>query len=147
MVASTDPEDDDEHGEWYLRRHLRQGFRFHYYGRGLVCVKHMTIADSEDYSPKVRQLAVIREMRDAGYPLDYYANRYTSWTLSVRGRTWSAVRPDGWNKRDFRRSDFPECEYEDLRRLEGNDSVYKERGEKIDHIADLSTLTLFPREF
>jgi hypothetical protein len=144
-TLQTVPEDDDEHGEWYLRRHLQHGFRVRYLGDGLVSVKHMTIADWEEYyRPRVITKVIVLEFREAGYPedYDYVTDRFHRFQQSVQGHTWTAACASDWYKRDIRRSDFSELEYDDLSRLEGGESVYKDRGQKIDHIVDLSTLTL-----
>ena len=136
----ADPEDpdDERHGEWYLRRHLQHKFKIWYEGHGLVSVHHKTIADSPGgHWPKVKLLVLrhlTRDERETRDPVD----RLEAWSNRVRGRTWSAECKDDWHMWPLSKIKANS----DLYSLIADEIVYKEKGEKIDHIVDLSTLTL-----
>ena len=126
-------------GEWYLRWHLQHEFKIWFREHGLVGVQHVTFADSRDhyYCPEVKLLVLRhltrdeRETRDPG-------ERYGAWLKRVRGRTWSAECKDDWHMWPLETIEANS----DLHYLLSDGTVYKEKGEKIDHIVDLSTLTL-----
>jgi hypothetical protein len=137
-----DPEDsdDDRHGEWYLRRHLQHKFKIWYHGHGLVRVHHKTIADSGGHCPEVKLLVLrhlTRDERETRDPVD----RLKAWRKRVRGRTWTAACKDDWHTWPLSKI----TANRDLYDLLADETVYKEKGEKIDHIIDLSTLTLLLR--
>ena len=81
------------------------------------------------------------EIKDANIPDEYRTLlvRFGAWRRRVKGRTWSAVCADDWNKWPLEKVEADEDVYQ-LFYLER--TLYKERGEKIDHIVDVSTLTL-----
>ena len=137
----ADPEDveDHRHGEWYLRMHLEHGFKIWYHGHGLVRVHHRTIVDSESYYPNVKYLVLRWETRDVEHGRNLLANRFEAWERRVQGRTWTAACSNDWYHR-MEWSDSPEDE--DLRWLQSDMSLYKNKGDKIEHIIDTSTLTL-----
>ena len=139
----ADPEasDDDRRGEWYLQRHLEHRFVLSYHGHGLVRVHHRTIADSEGYRPSLTSTVLVRESRNVPDDIraDVYEARFDRWKQSVRGRNWTAECADDWHM-------WPRAKIEANPTLSwlffSEGYVTKQKGEKIDHIVDLSTLTL-----
>ena len=67
-----------------------------------------------------------------------YANRHLAWLKHVQGRTWTAACSNDWHLR----SEW-DCHIE-VQELRNKGFLFTEQGE-IEHIVDLSTLTLVQR--
>ena len=137
----ADPEDrDDRRGEWYLRRHLENGFNIYYHGHGEVRLYHQTIADSEThhYWPEVKHLVLRWETRDEEDRGEVRLNRFEAWRNLVQGHTWTAACKDDWHMWPLKKI----TDNRDLERLLADEPLYIKNGDKIDDIVDLSTLTL-----
>ena len=133
--------------EWFLKKSLRRCFKLTFQsGEDRVLVKHFTIADEYVIfcQPHVKKAALRQAIIEAGIHPDsregalLYELRHRAWLKQVKGRTWSATCSNDWHLR----SEY-ECHI-DVRTLRMKGYLYKEEDD-LEHIVDLSTLTLVQR--
>ena len=131
--------------QWYVKQFLRSRFRLEYnHGRALVRVKHFTVADEDDYKPEVKDLVLrlerAAENRNQGL-IEFRTavqNRFHAWQRRVQGHSWAAACTNGWKHHSIEAIEADE----DLRSLWYGSYVWKEKGQRMDHIIDVGTLTL-----
>ena len=134
--------------EEYLEEHLKSfnSFSLKYDGETrMMRVKHDTLGCYGYSHPKVKVTALEPEIADEGVVPDSqefddacYARR-KAWETLVKCRTWTAACSNDWNMWPLEKI----RSNSDLRWLFVVDGCEKKKkGDKIDHIVDLSTLTL-----
>ena len=152
------PESDDEetckkHRERYVNWFSGDCFLLKYDGETrMMRVKHETVADEDKYYPSVKSmvLELEQDLIDGSdrtpqtwdrymHRLRAIRTRFVAWRKRVRGRTWSAACTDEWNTWPLEKIEVNRDLYELYCRER---SLYFRKYEKIDHIVDLSTLSL-----
>ena len=130
--------------EWYPKKFLEHRVMLKYdHETRMMRVKHVTVADEDDYRPEVKLLVLRQECIEEGVQrLDELHNtiqvRFRAWEKLVQGHVWSAACSNDWNMWPLEKI---EANYERYRLFSCDVCLFWATW-KIDHVVDLSTLKL-----